>query len=241
MEFKIKFEKNLYKKLKILMQNIDSINNGDEIAAWFLGDWKEQSNYMLLYLDEMVIPKQTISGTSVDIDESDMIDTIKELGYEKCSRIKAHWHIHPFSRYKPSWSGTDDKKIEDFMDFKKDRDIFVFLLSGKDDIVARIIVNMKAKVKPFNKTISVQQEFEDVEILNEVEKDKTIIESLKKEIKSKVVKYHAKLENSCNKFFSKEKRIYTGSDDKYFLEDDYEKELMELSEIDKDLLMYINR
>jgi len=186
MNWKVKFKDGVYKKLKFLMANIGELNGGKELALWFTGKWVEIEDGFMLIVDGWFFPEQSASTGEVEIDENDMISLIREYGHDKIETVKAHWHIHPFSNYKPNWSNTDDNKIEDFMHPEKDRDLFVFILSSKGEIVAKVVANLTANIKPFNKKVKFQKMYDDVEIVNETKMDKKLFKVLKSEIKKKV-------------------------------------------------------
>ena len=101
MEFEIKMKANVYDEIDTLMKNIKELNDGNEIGGWLLGEWSidddnDNGGKATLELDEFIIPEQDVSYGEVDIDPSSITDMIKEFGTQKCNRVKAHWHIHPF-------------------------------------------------------------------------------------------------------------------------------------------------
>jgi hypothetical protein len=185
-DFEIVLKEEVYEEIFSLMGNIDKLNNGDEIGAWLLGEWNFEDNKGTLTLDEFVIPKQDVSGSEVDISPESMADTLKELGAEKCNRIKAHWHIHPFGNGSTNWSGTDEEKIKDFMLPEKGREIFVFLLSSEDRIKARVELNIKGVV--CGKNINIKQSIDDIDVERLGQDNKTIFDKLKARIDEKVTR-----------------------------------------------------
>jgi hypothetical protein len=196
MDFEIKMKDEVYDEIYTLMDNIEELNKGKEIAGWLLGDWKTEDDKLVLELDEFIIPSQEVSGVEVDIDENSMIDTIKEYGPEKCNRIKAHWHIHPFGKGSTTWSGTDETKIKKFMEPEKDRELFVFLLSSEDEIKARVEVNVKATILG-NQHI-VRESYDDLDVIVESKTNSTIFNKLKNRIKDKVVYPTKTIGTSCS-------------------------------------------
>lgn len=182
---KIRVEKVPEKKLKALMRGINELNNGNEIGAWLIGEWKKEDNNIIAQVEDIHIPKQTVSRAEVDISPENMISTIKELGVEKSRKIIGHWHIHPFGKGKTDWSGIDERKIDDFMEPEKGRQIFLFMLSSEDWIKGRIEMNLTSELKGL--PINIKQNVDDIEPEYEKEAiDDEILEEIKKEIKDKV-------------------------------------------------------
>jgi len=185
MEIEIKIKDNTYDEISTLMKNIKKLNDGNEIGGWLLGDWTiNEDNKATLLLDEFIIPKQEVSGGEVDIDPSSMTDMIKEFGIQKCNRLKAHWHIHPFGNGKTDWSSIDEEKIKDFMEPKKDREIFVFLLSSEDSIKARVELNTKTTI--LKKSFNIKKSYDNLDVERESSTDNSIFTKLKNRIKDKV-------------------------------------------------------
>ena len=186
MEIKVVMNKNVKQEIDTLTHNIEKLNNDNEIMGWLLGDWATKDNDLVLTLDEFIIPNQEVSGAEVEIDESSMINMINELGLEKCSRIKAHWHIHPFAKDKTDWSCIDDAKISDFARADKGRDIFCFLLSSKNEIKARVIINSSFKMA--NRIIHFKNDYNNINVLSEDDTNAEIYLKLANRIKEKCVK-----------------------------------------------------
>jgi len=190
-DVKVEFEKRLYKKLKCIMNNINIVNDGKELGAWLLGKWRKDEESYILKLHEMIIPKQKVYGEEVDLSPESMIEVVNEIGHKKSNMIKAQWHIHPFSSNVPSWSPWDEIQIADLMNPEKDRKIFVFLLSGMNDIIAKVVINTKSKINIINgisEEVDVTTVLDDVEILNETNVDQNLYDNIKKEIEGKIIK-----------------------------------------------------
>lgn len=187
MDIEVVLKDEVYEEITTLMKNVDKLNNGDEIGGWLLGDWRKSKEKATLFLDEFVIPKQEVSSTEVDISPESMMDTIKELGMEKCNKIKAHWHIHPFGKGSTSWSGTDEEKIKDFMEPSKGREIFVFLLSSEGELKARVEVNFKGSIKDLGGEFTVRKTLDDLDVRKETEESNdALFGKLKARIDEKV-------------------------------------------------------
>lgn len=186
--YKIVMKNKVYDEIFTLMQNIENLNAGKEIAAFLTGDWTfiEKIKEVKLLLDNFIIPTQVVSAAEVEIKEEGMIDVLKQIGIENGNRIKAHWHIHPFSTGDTSWSITDEEKITDFMDPNKNRDIFVFLLSSKDKIKARVIINWHTKHPISGKNYTITKFIDNLEVFREETPDNIYMDILKTKIKEKV-------------------------------------------------------
>lgn len=187
MKFSITMKKNVHDEILTLMQNISELNNGDEIGGWLLGDWVDKGDEMELVCDEFYIPKQEVSAAEVDISPESIIETIKDIGIDKSNRIKAHWHIHPFAQDTTNWSGTDETKIKDFMSPEKQREIFVFLLSSKTQLKARVELNYTATL--LGKKFAIPQSIDGLPVTSEKNIDEiNIFNRLKEMIASKITR-----------------------------------------------------
>ena len=173
-----------YQKIMTLMHNIKTLNEGKEIGGWLTGNIELKEKTIIVTLEEFIIPKQTVTGTEVDISPESMIDTIKTIGIENSNKIKAHWHIHPFGKGKTNWSSTDEEKIKNFTQPEKEREIFIFLLSSEDWMKARIEIN--AKITLLGQTYTYHVSEDDLEVSVEEPETNTILEELQREIKEKV-------------------------------------------------------
>lgn len=188
-EFEIVMKDEVYDKLFCLMNNIDNLNDGSEIGAWMLGDWVQEEDKIRLVIDNFIIPKQKVSGAEVDMSPESMIDIIKEIGHEQANRIKAHWHIHPFSSGSTSWSGGDESKIADFMEPTKGRQLFVFMLSSKTELKARVELVAEWSLPMFKKKFIQRKSLDNLEVKRETDiTESPYLEELKETIKTKVEK-----------------------------------------------------
>ena len=181
MKFKITMKEKLYDKMFYLMNHIDELNNGKEIACWLTGDWKEEDDVYHLILDEMHIPEQTVSGAEIDVSEAELVNLVKRIGIKKANRIKAHWHIHPFGKGNTNWSATDEEHISSWTDVKKGREVFCFLLSSTNQIKGRVEVNV---VREFmGKKEQVRYSFDNITVEKENKNTKSYKTELEKDIK----------------------------------------------------------
>lgn len=189
MNFNIIMKDEVYDEIHTLMNNIKTLNAGEEIGAWLTGEWTHTETESTLKLDKFVIPEQEVSKTEVDISPESMIDTIKELGSEESNRIKAHWHIHPFGKGVTNWSSIDESKIGDFMSPEKQREIFVFLLSSEDRVKARVEVRIKGKLSFKQEEFVFSETYDNLPVTKESNLgDNAYLERLKERIKEKVKK-----------------------------------------------------
>ena len=183
-----------YDEIMTLMYNIKELNAGKEIAGFLTGKWensimdKDNNIDIKLILDNFIIPKQKASGAEVEISEEGMIDTLKQIGVENGNNIKAHWHIHPFAPGLTSWSSVDDDKVRDFMSMEKGRKIFVFLLSSRSQIKARVIINYIARHPITKMKYIINKDIDNIEVKRENELYNEYKEILKTKIDEKVDK-----------------------------------------------------
>ena len=105
-------------------------NNDEELGAFLLGKIIKYKGTITANIKEVVIPKQEVSKTSVDISPQSMIDLLDEIGIERNNEIIGHYHIHPFNFGETNWSGIDEDKIEKFCKDRKKP--FIFVLSSFD-------------------------------------------------------------------------------------------------------------
>lgn len=186
MEYKVVMKNSVYDMVQELMRNIETLNKGNEVGGWLTGEWTFEGETATLLLDKFIIPKQTVSGSEVDISPESMADMLKEFGPEECNRLKAHWHIHPFGKGKTNWSSIDEDKIKDWMAPEKGREIFVFLLSSEDTIKARVLLNCETRLKRFDKTFNYRADKDDIEVLREEATMPKYLDELKARIDEKV-------------------------------------------------------
>lgn len=238
MKYEIRLKQDVMRKMKLIMKHVKEINNDNEIGAWLTGEWKivEKSTDKkevnekvgVLILDEMIIPKQKVHRTEVDIGPETMIDLIQKRGVEVTNRIKAHWHIHPFGTGKTDWSSIDEEKISSFMDPEKQRKVFVFLLSSYDWMKARVEMNVSMKNPVSGSEENVKVKYDDIDVLDEQEAmmDEKMLEEIKAEIKENVeesVVYRTKYKSSY-KVYDSDDEFKSKKEDKEWYEaiDDYE-------------------
>lgn len=166
-QIKICMKEDVYDEIHVLMRDIQELNNGDEIGAWLLGEWKEEE-VPTLYIDEWYIPKQKVQRAEVEITPELMRDCIVTLGQNKCNKIVGHWHIHPFGKGDTHWSQPDIDNMTEFMHPDKKRQVFVFCLSSLDTLFARVEYNavvthkngFKQVVQTYYDKLPIQRGFE---------------------------------------------------------------------------------
>lgn len=109
-EIKVYLTHNLYQKLIALTQECES-----EIGGILLGDIEDNK----ILIDDVIIPKQTVSSAHVTMDAKDIADATIPLAKKDpkvISRVKGWWHSH--SDFQTFWSAIDEttiKKLTKFM------------------------------------------------------------------------------------------------------------------------------
>lgn len=189
MEFKIVLKDEVYDTVETLMHHNSELNDGNEIGAWLCGEWTTEGSNHTLLLDRLIIPKQKVSKTEVDINPEHLIEMINEYGIQVTNRIKSHWHIHPFGNGTPSWSGGDVQKFNEWMNPDTNREVFVFLLSSFDTMKARVELNLRTKFR--NQTIIFKKSIDDLTVHRENPKptpENPYLQALKDRIADKVEK-----------------------------------------------------
>lgn len=195
MEFKIVLKDDVYDQIETIMHYTKELVDGNEIGAWLCGEWNTEGNLHTLLLDRLIIPKQKVSKTEVDINPEHLIDMINEFGIAVTNRVKAHWHEHPFGDGMPSWSGGDVQKFNEWMNPDTNREIFVFLLSSFDTMKARVELNLRTQFR--GQTIIFKKSIDDLQVHRENPKPTPLnpyFETLKTRIESKVEKPTYKVE-----------------------------------------------
>lgn len=191
-QIKICMKEDVYDEIHVLMRDIQELNNGDEIGAWLLGEWKEEE-VPTLYIDEWYIPKQKVQRAEVEITPELMRDCIVTLGQNKCNKIVGHWHIHPFGKGDTHWSQPDIDNMTEFMNPDKNRQVFVFCLSSLDTLFARVEYNavvthkngFKQVVQTYYDKLPVQRGFEESNTDGVKEKLKSIIDKKVERVEEK--------------------------------------------------------
>lgn len=189
MMFKIVLENDVYDEIMVLMKNIDNINDGNEIGGWLTGKWSKESDEIVLTCDKFIIPEQEVSGAEVDMAPENLVSLVKSNGTSVANNIKCHWHIHPFTEKDAEWSGVDEDKIKSFMDPIKKRDIFVFILSSKTDMKARIELNVESYIGSLGVKFNTRKSVDNVQVsrknsyVNETEIKKKLENEIKKKVK----------------------------------------------------------
>lgn len=115
-----------------LLQKMEYISNNInvELGAYLTGEVKDGE----IYLEEMMIPDQTISGTHVNITPDAQINLRRKYG-EKVFKILGHWHSH--HKMGCFWSGTDLDNMRNIILNKK---FFVFVVSSLSNHLVRVSV-----------------------------------------------------------------------------------------------------
>jgi len=109
--------------LNVLSQEYDT-----EVAGYLVGSIVNGN----IHLEDILIPEQDTSQTSVSINPQQMLQLRREYP-DKCSRIIGHWHSHHSMGC--FWSKTDEENMEQIADPRK---LFVFIVSSKGKHLIRI-------------------------------------------------------------------------------------------------------
>jgi len=144
-----------------------------EVGGWLTGEVK--ADY--IYVDDILIPKQEVSGGSVDINPAAGVELVKEFK-ERCKRIIGHWHSH-CPNGNAYWSSIDEDNISQIIE---PRNFFLFIVSagGKD------LVRLESK-KPFR--ISIDNMSYSILRPNFEEIKKKLEEELKSKVTEKTYSY----------------------------------------------------
>ena len=138
-----------------------------EVGGWITGEIREDC----IYLDDLLIPEQEVSGGSVDIDPSAGPSLLREFK-NKCKLIMGHWHSH--ASMSTFWSNIDETNMSQIMEPRK---FFTFIVSSKDE--DNHLVRFEAKT-PFRVTVDKLKYSVEIPELEELK------EKIKKEIENKV-------------------------------------------------------
>ena len=130
MTLKINITSELLTKL-----NIISSEYHIELGGYLTGEIRDGC----IYLKDILIPNQTISGVSVQLTPKDQIDLLKKYGPDKCKQIIGHYHSHHTMGC--FWSGTDRDNMRNIMTYK---DFFVFIVGSRGNNLIKV-----CQTKPF--------------------------------------------------------------------------------------------
>ena len=124
-------------ELKIKLDYLS--NRDEEVSGWLTGDYNKDG----IYLDDILIPEQEVTGSSVDIDASSGPRLLKQFK-EKCQRIIFHFHSHT-NKMSTFWSSIDEECISSLMAPRK---FFGFIVGAKEEYLTRVELR-----EPFNLSI----------------------------------------------------------------------------------------
>ena len=198
---KINITSNLLTKLNVL-----SSEYSIEVGGYLTGEIRDGE----IYLQDIIIPNQLISGVSVNIRPQDQVDLLRRYG-DKCKKIIGKWHSH--HNMGAFWSSIDANDIREIMEYK---DLYVFMVSSLGNHLIKVCIKKPFKyeindVKLFPKTV-------DLDIMRQ-QVDKLISQNTNSPIRN------FKEDNS--EILSRKSSFGVGieeteSDDAYEDEDDYE-------------------
>jgi len=117
---KIVFSEEAWKIIKWFTYNFDT-----EIGALGIVKLKQDDGEKYFYVEELLFPKQKVSGATVHFTPEMWGELLKERGLKGLQNVAFYWHKHPgFS----SHSETDDEHtFETFMSKEANRKHFLFL------------------------------------------------------------------------------------------------------------------
>ena len=134
---------------------------------------KFESGEKYFYVEELLFPKQKVSGATVHFTPEGWSELIKERGLDGLKNVAFYWHRHPGSS---SHSCTDDEDtFETFMSIEAQRKYFIFLQTAVGSTgwnqEARIDIRLPGRHTILNRDIDVEVEEkpEDLELKKECE------------------------------------------------------------------------
>lgn len=122
---KVNVSPNLWTKIDFITRNYNI-----EFGGYLVGEIRAKE----IFLQDLLIPSQTVSGTHVDISHEAQLDLRKKYG-DKVFKIIGHWHSH--HSMGAFWSGTDLNNMSNIMTSKK---LFVFIVTSTTGYKCRVSV-----------------------------------------------------------------------------------------------------
>ncbi|GEM_PF-6208403 len=149
-----------------------------EIGGFIIGEVKDNGE---IYCEDIIFPKQKVSGSEVEFLDGAVGLLRKEYGEETCLKIIGEWHSHV--KMGCFWSRTDNADMID--KFMKDWEVGIFIVSSDYKHLVRVDLS-----KPF--MVSIDNLDFDVEEVVDLE-----VENLKKQLKEHLSKQKEELETKC--------------------------------------------
>lgn len=124
----------------LLMNKLDILSSeyNQEIGGYITGEVKEG----VIYMDDILIPTQVVTGGSVDINPGDQVGLYKKFG-KKCQKILGHMHTHPGS-LGCFWSDRDLVTMKDIMTYKK---FYIFIVGSNKKYLIKICTKLPFKAE----------------------------------------------------------------------------------------------
>lgn len=141
------------KKVDWLSNNYDK-----EIGGFILGEVRKGG----IIIQDLLIPKQSVSAGEVDFDKKDLI-TMRIENEEKCNRIIGEWHSH--NTISCFWSSVDETLIKEF---SESRDLSVFMVSSKGEHLIRVEIRKPVSVSLDKLNYMVINSSVEMEMLKEI-------------------------------------------------------------------------
>ncbi len=127
---KINITSNLLTKLNVLSSEYNI-----EVGGYLIGEIRAGE----IYLQDILIPNQLITGVQVHIRPIDQIDLLKRYG-DKCKKVIGKFHSHHSMGV--FWSPTDDNDIKEIMEYK---DFYVFMVGSLGHYSIKVCVRRPFK------------------------------------------------------------------------------------------------
>lgn len=115
----------LYTKLRYIVENYQI-----EIGGYLIGEIRNKQ----VFLQDILIPSQQISGVHVDISAEAQLD-LRRKYKDKVFKILGHFHSH--HTMGAFWSGTDLNLMEETMEHKK---FYVFIVGSTTGFLIRVSI-----------------------------------------------------------------------------------------------------
>lgn len=123
---KINIIPSLLVKLDLLSSEYET-----EIGGYLIGETVNGE----LVINDILLPDQSVSYASVNINTKDQVNLLRRYGSEKCKKIVGHWHSH--AKMGCFWSAQDKFNMDNIMMYK---DYFIFVVSSNKEHLCRLCI-----------------------------------------------------------------------------------------------------
>ena len=178
--FNVKIKEDILRKIEVIVSEFPQ-----ELSGFLIGKFKDEN----IFIEDIIFPKQTVSGASVDIDAKDVIPLRNDPRWKKLLGL---WHSHVSMG--TFWSGGEgDESHIRFLSQDKPLSVFIVSSFKSNEFEHKVRVEISSPVKitfdniPLN---VIRNSNNSLKILNEIKglikKAKPIfVKSIKDEIKRK--------------------------------------------------------